>query len=37
LRERVAELEAAHRSLGARLELRGPLPPYNFVPRETRA
>ena len=34
LRERVARLEAAHRGLGARLELRGPLPPYNFVPQE---
>lgn len=34
LRERVAQLEAAHRALGARLELRGPLPPYNFVPQE---
>ncbi len=32
LRERVAELEEAHRGLGARLELRGPLPPYNFIP-----
>jgi hypothetical protein len=34
LRERVAALEAAHRALGVRLELRGPLPPYNFVPQE---
>jgi hypothetical protein len=34
LRERVAQLEAEHRALGVRLELRGPLPPYNFVPQE---
>lgn len=33
LRELVAELEELHRPLGARLELTGPWPPYNFVPR----
>jgi hypothetical protein len=33
LRELVAELQERHRHLGARLELSGPLPPYNFVPR----
>jgi Gas vesicle synthesis protein GvpL/GvpF len=33
LRELVAELAERHRELGARLELSGPLPPYNFVPR----
>jgi hypothetical protein len=32
LRELVAELEDRHRALGARLELSGPFPPYNFVP-----
>ena len=32
LREIVAELEAHHRRLGARIELTGPWPPYNFVP-----
>ena len=32
LRELVAELEELHRPLGARLELSGPWPPYNFVP-----
>ena len=32
LRALVADLEASHGGLGARLELRGPLPPYNFVP-----
>ena len=32
LRELVAELEERHRELGARLELSGPFPPYNFVP-----
>ena len=31
LRELVAELQERHRELGARLELSGPLPPYNFV------
>ncbi len=30
--ELVAELEDRHRDLGARLELTGPWPPYNFVP-----
>jgi hypothetical protein len=33
LRELVTELEERHRELGARLELSGPWPPYNFVPR----
>jgi Gas vesicle synthesis protein GvpL/GvpF len=33
LRELVAELGELHRPLGARLELTGPWPPYNFVPR----
>ncbi len=33
MRELVAELEELHRPLGARLELTGPWPPYNFVPR----
>ena len=32
LRELVAELEESHRALGARIELTGPWPPYNFVP-----
>lgn len=32
LREIVAELEKHHRGLGARIELTGPWPPYNFVP-----
>ena len=32
LRELVAELEERHRPLGARIELTGPWPPYNFVP-----
>ena len=32
LEELVAELEARYESLGARLELTGPWPPYNFVP-----
>jgi hypothetical protein len=32
LRERVRGLEATYREVGARVELRGPLPPYNFVP-----
>jgi hypothetical protein len=31
LRELVAELEAHHRAAGARIELTGPWPPYNFV------
>jgi len=34
MRARVAELAARHQPLGARLELSGPLPPYNFVPQE---
>jgi hypothetical protein len=33
LRELVAELEAHHRWVGAKLELTGPWPPYNFVPQ----
>ena len=33
LHELVAELAERHQELGARLELSGPLPPYNFVPR----
>jgi hypothetical protein len=33
LRELVGELEARHRGLGAHVELTGPWPPYNFVPR----
>jgi Gas vesicle synthesis protein GvpL/GvpF len=33
MRELVAELEELHRPLGARLELTGPWPPYNFVPQ----
>ena len=39
LGELVSELEDRHRALGARLELTGPLPPYNFVqrPRAARA
>jgi hypothetical protein len=32
LRELVSELEERHRGLGARLELTGPWPPYNFLP-----
>jgi hypothetical protein len=32
LRALVAELEARHRELGARIELTGPWPPYNFLP-----
>jgi hypothetical protein len=32
LRELVAELEERHQPLGARIELTGPWPPYNFVP-----
>jgi hypothetical protein len=32
LREIVGELEKHHRHLGARIELTGPWPPYNFVP-----
>jgi gas vesicle protein GvpL/GvpF len=37
LRELVAELQGRHRELGARLELTGPWPPYNFVPRTESA
>lgn len=32
LRKLVAELEERHRALGARIELTGPWPPYNFLP-----
>jgi Gas vesicle synthesis protein GvpL/GvpF len=32
LRELVAELEERHQALGARIELTGPWPPYNFLP-----
>ncbi len=35
--ELVAELRERHRELGARLELTGPWPPYNFVPRPDTA
>jgi hypothetical protein len=34
LHQIVAELEQHHRGLGARIELTGPWPPYNFVPGE---
>jgi hypothetical protein len=37
LHELVAELRELHRGLGARLELTGPWPPYNFVPRTETA
>ncbi|HKP90177.1 MAG TPA: GvpL/GvpF family gas vesicle protein [Thermoleophilaceae bacterium] len=37
MRDLVGELEARHADLGARLELTGPWPPYNFVPGETAA
>jgi Gas vesicle synthesis protein GvpL/GvpF len=37
LRDVVAELQERHRELGARLELTGPWPPYNFVPRTESA
>jgi gas vesicle protein GvpL/GvpF len=33
LRALASELEQRHRSIGARIELTGPWPPYNFVPR----
>ena len=33
LRELVAELRERHAELGARIELSGPFPAYNFVPR----
>jgi hypothetical protein len=32
LRQLISELEAHHGDLGARIELTGPWPPYNFVP-----
>ena len=32
LRERAAELAERHAAVGARIELTGPWPPYNFVP-----
>lgn len=32
LRQIIAELEEHHRGLGARIELTGPWPPYNFIP-----
>jgi Gas vesicle synthesis protein GvpL/GvpF len=34
LRELVDELQDRHRGLGVRLELTGPWPPYNFIPRD---
>jgi len=34
LREMVAILEAHHNAVGARIELTGPWPPYNFVPHD---
>ena len=37
LRAVLAELEERHRDLGARLELSGPFPPYNFVQRPRAA
>jgi Gas vesicle synthesis protein GvpL/GvpF len=37
LHELVGELRELHRGLGARLELTGPWPPYNFVPRAESA
>ena len=37
LRALVGELGERHRERGARLELSGPLPPYNFVPRPQEA
>ena len=37
LRELVDELQEQHRGLGAQLELTGPWPPYNFVPRTETA
>lgn len=36
-RQLVDELQERHRDVGARLELTGPWPPYNFVPRVTSA
>jgi gas vesicle protein GvpL/GvpF len=37
LRRLVSELQTRHQDLGARIELTGPWPPYNFVPREAGA
>jgi Gas vesicle synthesis protein GvpL/GvpF len=37
LQELVPELRELHRELGARIELTGPWPPYNFVPRAETA
>jgi hypothetical protein len=37
LRALLSELEERHHDLGARLELTGPWPPYNFVSREAAA
>ena len=37
LRELVSELEERHAAIGARIEVTGPWPPYNFVPGETVA
>jgi hypothetical protein len=37
LRELVDELQDRHRGLGVRLELTGPWPPYNFMPRDAAA
>jgi hypothetical protein len=37
LRQIIAELEEHHRGLGARVELTGPWPPYNFVPAGDRS
>jgi hypothetical protein len=37
LHELVEELRDRHRELGARIELTGPWPPYNFVPRTESA
>jgi hypothetical protein len=37
LRRLLSELEDRHHDLGARLELTGPWPPYNFVSREAAA
>jgi Gas vesicle synthesis protein GvpL/GvpF len=37
LHELVDELRERHRELGARIELTGPWPPYNFVPRTESA
>ena len=34
LRELVTVLESHHRDVGARIELTGPWPPYNFVPQD---